>query len=137
MSRFHEIREKNVEKLCDCIKKTNGTLRFCAQLTKLTPATVYAWKRDHPDIAERIALAYEDFNEGAEAICVSSVIKAAQNGDWRAGIAWLERTKPEKYGKTRLRQPAIADGENALRIEEKIIYPENREPDAEQIKKDE
>jgi hypothetical protein len=119
-----EKRNGQVSRLCECIRKTGASLRFCAQITNMNVNTVYSWKKNHPDINEEIALAYQDFDDSAEAICTSSILQSAK-GDWRAAISWLERTKPHKYGKSRARQAPVSEGENTLRIEEEVIYPQN------------
>lgn len=93
-------REQQVRNLCDCIRASGRSIRLCSQLLNVTHQTVYSWRKKHPEVAEAIAEAQEEFSDRLEVKAIKSIVAAFEDGDWRAGAWILERVKPGKYART-------------------------------------
>jgi hypothetical protein len=98
-----------------------------AQGAGLSPSTLHSWlargraERDarHPDRTERayvrLVEAVERASAGAEVAAAMVITTAANKGDWRAALAFLERRDPETWGPPRLRVEHVEEPERPFR----------------------
>ena len=78
-----------VQSLCDVLR-IGGTRRAACARVSLDVSTFYLWMERFPAFSGAVEQAEAD----AELRYLAPVARAANEGDWRAGIAWLERRRP-------------------------------------------
>jgi hypothetical protein len=62
-------------------------------------STLSGWKKEHPELEERLAMAREQFREAKLAIVDEATTRDGRP-DWRAAAWALEKAFPEDYGKS-------------------------------------
>jgi len=85
------------EKLLDAIRNS-ATLRDAWEYVGISHATYYYWKETKPEFAESLKKAIKVGESNLENYAVSCIQRAMEKS-WQAAAWWLERTKPDKYGK--------------------------------------
>ena len=78
-----------VQALCDVLR-LGGTRTAACQRVQLDRQTFYLWMERFPAFSGAIEQAEAD----AELRYLAPIARAANEGDWRAGVAWLERRRP-------------------------------------------
>jgi hypothetical protein len=73
----------------------------------ISKATLWRWKRDHPDLEDWLAMAREDYREAKLAI-VDEAKMADGRPDWRAATWALAKAFPEDYGRNAGAARAVA-----------------------------
>jgi hypothetical protein len=73
---------------------TGLPVTVAARLAGVTSRTIYAWRDEDADFAQRMADARED---GLDAI--EAQVLAHAKADWRAGVAYLAAMRPERWSK--------------------------------------
>lgn len=108
------INDPKVQDLLKALRYGNYMDAACAA-AGVGVTTVYRWINEGQDEAQRIAAGeqpnphkatYVEILEGiekargeAEARNVAVIQKAAQDGTWQASAWWLERSRPQKWGR--------------------------------------
>jgi len=77
--------------------------------------TVVRWRRSFAGFAA----SYTHAQAIAELRCVATIQKAATDGDWKAALAWLERRRPEDWGKKETIKVAEVGSSEAVLVEQK------------------
>jgi hypothetical protein len=124
--------------------KAGAFLKDAAQAAGIAESTVHAWlARGHqwinPESGGRLAnvpkadLPYLEFVESVEKARAEAVVfnlavirKAAQAGHWQAAAWYLERTRPDEYGR-RTRFDVAAGGEGMTLAE--LLVSTSTDPD--------
>lgn len=80
------------EGLCNVLA-LGGTRRAACARVGITPDTFYHWLERYQTFSDAVDRAEAD----AELRYLTPVARAANDGDWRAGIAWLERRRRQDW----------------------------------------
>ena len=75
--------------------RLGSTRRAACRVADLSDDTLARWIRRDPDFADAVARAEAD----AEQRFVGQIAAAAGSGSWEAAAWWLERRRPESYGR--------------------------------------
>ena len=105
--------DERIERILSAIRAGN-TIRAACGAGGITTDTFMAWRRADPNLREDV-IAAEAFAEFA----AMKVIREESLTDWRAAAWWLERRRPEDFGRAdRLRLEAAtgAGADRPLRI---------------------
>lgn len=102
---------------------TGASLALCAKRANMKVDTVTKWRLKHPDVDLQIRAARQEFIDKGEVLAQKAMLEAAANGQWRAGLAFMERTKPEVWARPEAR-PLEAEEEFKIEITEVIVDPE-------------
>jgi hypothetical protein len=86
-------RKVSREKILQALKAGN-TRRAAAGYAGIHWDTFYAWLADDPTFSDAVYQA----EANPEVICATSIVKAAQKGDWRAGDKWLSKRRRDEWG---------------------------------------
>ena len=89
-----------------------GTSKRCAAaVAGITAGTLYHWikkgKEEQKGIYKDFKKAVEIAEEAAEAMHLQTITDAAKKGSWQASAWFLERTKPERYGRWAPKQKEV------------------------------
>jgi hypothetical protein len=71
--------------------------RLAAQCGGVDQDTLVGWMRRYSGFSDAVTRAECQ----AERAAVEAIHDAAEAGDWRASVWWLERRRPESWGRTR------------------------------------
>lgn len=71
------------------------TRRAAASAADIHHSTLYAWMHNDPTFSDAV----EKAENTAEARATTLVVKAAYEGQWTAAAWWLERRRPDQYGR--------------------------------------
>jgi hypothetical protein len=86
------------EWLCEEIRRRGKSDTGAAVSLGIARSTLAGWKKEHPELEERLAMAREQFREAKLAI-VDEAKTADGRPDWKAAVWALEKAFPEDYGK--------------------------------------
>ena len=119
-----------VKGLCDVLR-VGGTRTAACQRVGINRETFYLWLEESPAFSGEVEKAESD----AELRFLAPIAAAATAGDWRAGLAWLERRRPRDWQEQRR-----VEAERSLNVPELIrqhlVMPDPlplREPEPEVI----
>ncbi len=94
MARPTRCTPERVARICEALR-AGTTHRTAAACGGVSRDTFYHWLKTRPDFAAQVATA-----EAACAVAMVRVIyEAAQRGEWRAALWWLERRRPADWAR--------------------------------------
>jgi hypothetical protein len=123
MPRPSKLDDSVRQKLVTAIR-SGSTLKAAAAFADISIASFDRYrKRD-----KQLAAEYEEASATAQVGFVNVIRKAAEAGDWRAALAWLERRCPEEWSLKQVLEVAGKDGD-PIRTAQTIDYAAMSTPD--------
>ena len=115
-----KLNKKTTDKITDAIGK-GAYQDTAARAAGVNPSTFYRWmeRGARDDAPEEFKVFFDSVEEAkamAEVDKVSIISQAAFDGSWQAAAWWLERTRPQKYGRFDRNEVSGTDG-GPLRID--------------------
>jgi transposase len=114
MGRPTKLTPEIQDKIIDAIQAGNYQ-DAAARYAGIDPATYYRWmsKGEDPDSPySEFREAIERAKAAAEVESVAIIKLAARDGTWQAAAWWLERTRPQKFGRKERYEVTGAEGGN-------------------------
>lgn len=100
--------------LCIQAMRAGNTQLNAAAYAGIAQQTFYRWREKDKEFRERLEKAAAD----AEALCVSKILTAANEGTWQAAAWWLERRRRDDWGR---HDRLDVTNENALQVTRTVI----------------
>src|SRR5947209_19458553 len=85
---------ERVERLLTALREGNTRINAC-RLAGISDQTLADWQRKSLDFLAQVKSAEAD----AEAAHVANIRRASLSGEWTASAWWLERRRPQDWGK--------------------------------------
>lgn len=104
--------------------KAGNTLRASARYVGVTEDTLLNWRKRYSAFSALI----DQSEASAEVMYAAVLAKAAQEGDWRAAMAWLERRRSDDW-RERKTQEVTGPGGGAIEFTLKLGDAEPRDLD--------
>jgi len=98
MARPTKLNPERIQRICDALRSGN-TRQASAQYAGVNYHSLRRWERSNDDFADAIKKAEADH----VVYCVAT-IKKAMPTHWQAAAWWLERRRPDDYGRNLTRR---------------------------------